>query len=117
MRLPVCDETSVILCNRCGRRISVQGIRFLQVERGEFDVTFFACPHCGADYLINTTDERQRELFRERAAAKGKQAEKLGKEIRERFPELKAIGEKILNGESEVRPLGSEGGGCGPESV
>lgn len=117
MRLPGNMETSVILCNKCEKRISVKGIRFQTIRRGEYAVDFFACPHCGKTYLINTTDKRQRELLHKMKYAKGKQREKLHGEIKDRFPKLKDIGENILNGESEARTLESENGGCGPEGV
>ena len=129
-------DASVILCNRCGKRISVKGIRVQEKRQGEYSVSFFACSHCGKLYQINTMDERQRELFRQRddamrraAAAVGfkfrkktimehrKEAEKIEKQIRKRAGQLRAIGEEILDTGSEAEADGAENGDRGAESV
>lgn len=129
-------EASVILCNQCGRRIAIRGIRVQEKKRGEYSVTFFACPHCGKVYQINTMDERQWELFRQRdramkqiKAAMGlrfrqktikeyrKEAAEIEKKIHRRAERLRAIGEEILEGKSEGEADGTENGNRGAESV
>lgn len=129
-------DASVILCNQCRKRISIKGIRVQEKRRGEYSVSFFACPHCGKMYQINTMDGRQRELFQQRdgvtkriAAAVGckfrqkaiteyrEKARKIEKQIRERAETLRAIGEEILGTGNEVDADGTENGNCGAESV
>lgn len=109
-------ESAVILCDYCRKRISVKGIQMQQVEIGEYSVSFFACPHCGEVYQVNTKDERQRELLERRAVALRRQAVATGRrfrektlkryrdeakrverELKERAAELRKIGEKILS--------------------
>lgn len=125
-------EASVVLCDDCRRHISVRGIRVQRKERGEYCMEFFTCPHCGRAYQINTTDERQRELLEQRAAAlrrlqtaaghrfrekaiKGyrKSATDAERELKERAPELRRIGDEILtdggqSGGAENRNRGTE---------
>lgn len=127
-------EAYVILCNDCQRRISIRGIRMQQAERGEYRVEFFTCPHCGRAYHVNTTDEKQRELLEQRAVAMRrlqmasgfrfrektiKSLRKIAKdaerELKERAPELRKIGEEILK--DGGRSDGSKNGDRGAESV
>lgn len=127
-------EASVLLCDACDKRISIRGIQVQGRESGEYRVKFFTCPHCGALYQINTTDEKQRELLnqakimRERlrvSSGRGirpqtirrfrKEAEKAERELKERAPELRKIGEEILSGGR--KDDGSQNGDRGTEGV
>lgn len=106
---------AVVKCNRCGGRISVKGIRPETVERGEYQVSFFSCVHCGKDYQITTTDKLQRQLITEcqRIPEKIRVAKErhfrpetirqyerrrdgLVKKIQARVEDLRKIGEQIL---------------------
>lgn len=125
-------EASVVLCNGCGKRIAIKGIKIQKKQKEEYQVTFFSCPHCGRVYQIDTTDERQREMLRLRAEAirralsaagikslqktaadSRKEAKALEKKLRRRVERLRAIGEEILEGEAD----GSENGDRGAEGV
>lgn len=129
-------EASVILCNGCGKRISIKGIKIQKKQKEEYQVTFFSCPHCGRVYQIDTTDGRQRELMRLRAEAmrralsaagikslqktaanSRKEAKALEKKLRRRGGWLRAIGEEILQSGSEGEADGSENGDRGAEGV
>lgn len=129
-------EASVILCNGCGKRISIKGIKIQKKQKEEYQVTFFSCPHCGRVYQIDTTDERQRELLQLRAEAmrralsaagikslqktardSRKKAKALEKKLRRRVERLRAIGEEILQSGSEGEADGSENGDRGAEGV
>lgn len=129
-------DASVILCNQCGKRIATKGIKVQEMRQSGYCVTFFACPHCGKMYQINTTDEHQRELFEQRDEVIMKLMEAvqlrfrkktiqkyrrmdaaIKKKIERRAGKLQAIGEEILGTGSEAETDGSENGNCGAESV
>lgn len=129
-------DASIVLCNQCGKRIATKGIKVQERREGEYCVTFFACPHCGKMYQINTTDEHQQELFRKRDEIimklveavkfrfRQKTIEKYRKEdaaikkkIERRAGMLRAIGEEILGTGSGAETDGSENGDCGAEGV
>lgn len=128
-------DASIVLCNQCGKRIAIKGIKFQEKRKGEYCVTFFACPHCGKMYQINTTDGCQRELLQQRAkemekvtqairfgyrkktiTARQKEMADIEKKIKRRAERLAAIGEEILTG-SEAKEDGAENGDCGAEGV
>lgn len=115
---PIKTEAAVILCDNCGKRIAVKGIKVQEKERGEYHVSFFCCPHCGFAYQIYTTDQKQKELIAERreilskvvtAATKNfrkkvidgyrRQLAKKEEEIKLREAELRAIGDEIIKTE------------------
>ena len=133
-KLGAAATAAVILCNDCRKRISVKGIRMQEKESGEYRVQFFSCPHCGRIYQVNTTDEKQRELLEKRGVAirrlqmasghrfreqtvKGDRAEakEVERELKERAPALREIGEKILRDGGHGD--GPENGNSGAESV
>ena len=109
-------DHSAFLCDSCGKRIPTKGVRMNMEEQGEYQVSYFTCPHCGRVYQITTTDQKQREMLEEQkqiqrkltTAAKmnfrretvrkyKKQLQKLGKNLEKRAVSLKAIGEGILH--------------------
>ncbi len=113
-------DHSAFLCDSCGKRIPTKGVRMNMEEQGEYQVSYFTCPHCGRVYQITTTDQKQREMLEEQkqiqrkltTAAKmnfrretvrkyKKQLQKLGKNLEKRAVSLKAIGEGILHPEKE----------------
>lgn len=129
-------DASIVLCNQCGKRIAIKGIKIQEKNQGEYVVTFFACPHCGRVYQINTMDQRQQELFKQRDEAIKKIVEAvqfrfrqktiqkyrkedaiIKKKIERRARMLWAIGEEILGTGSEAKADGSENSDCGAESV
>lgn len=129
-------EASVVLCDQCGKRISIKGIRVQGKQEGEYQVTFFSCPHCGRAYQINTTDGRQRELMRQRNEAmrwaassagikslqkanrdRRKEAKALEKKLRKRAQRLRAVGEEILQAGSGGSISEAENGDRGTEGV
>ena len=129
-------EWSVFLCNQCGRRISIKGIRISARIQGEYCVSFFTCPHCGRAYHINTTDAKQRGLFKSRdeigkkiSLAVGfryrqktldryrKEAAKIEKEIKKNAERLTDIGKKILKVDCEAKTGEPEDGDSGAESI
>lgn len=123
----------LILCNRCGKKFAVKGIRGKRKEREEYRVDYFSCPHCGADYQILTTDKELRSImeqreqamrqckfairrgFRQKTAQEHlRQADRLREKIKKRAAELRAVGEEILNGGSDD---GSENSDRGTEGL
>ena len=107
----------IIRCDNCGQKISVAGIKPKMKERGEHQVHYFSCVHCGKDYQITTTDdfqrrgiERRRRLgarirlaygrkFRQETVdAWHRDYDELGKALNRRASWLRAIGEEILSG-------------------
>lgn len=111
------ETPSVILCDSCGQKISVAGIHPETMERGEYQVHYFCCVHCGKEYQITTTDDFQREeierrrrlgarirlaygrkLRQETVDAWHREYDKLGKALNRRASWLRAIGEEILSG-------------------
>lgn len=113
-------DHSAFLCNQCGKRIPSKGVRMNMEEQGEYQVSYFSCPHCGRVYQITTTDQKQREMLegqkqirrkletagrfefrRETVKKYRKQLQKLGKDLEKRAVSLKAIGERILHPEKE----------------
>lgn len=129
-------EASVILCNQCGKRISIKGIKIQEKRRGEYCVTFFACPHCGRLYQVNTTDEQQRKLINERSQAmmravsaarfrslqktatdNRKKAESLEKKLKNRAVRLRDVGEEILRYGNKEDSDGAKNGDCGSAGV
>ncbi len=129
-------EASVILCNQCGKRISIKGIKIQEKCRGEHCVTFFACPHCGRLYQVNTTDEQQRKLISERNQAmmrvvsaarfkslqktamdNRKRAESLEKKIKNRAVRLREVGEEMLHHGDKEDTDGAKNGDCGSAGV
>lgn len=133
----VAETPSVILCDNCGQRISTMGIRPEMKERGEYQVSFFTCVHCGKEYQITTTDEYQRAEInrRRRLAARIRLAygrkfrqetvnqwhrdyDNLGKALNRRASWLRAIGEEILSGKEITtrKDDGEHGSGQGGDS-
>lgn len=113
-------DHSAFLCDSCGKRIPTKGVRMNMEEQGEYQVSYFTCPHCGRVYQITTTDQKQREMLeeqkqiqrklttaaemnfrRETVRKYKKQLQKLGKNLEKRAVSLKAIGEGILHPEKE----------------
>ena len=111
------ETAAVVFCDNCGKRISVAGIHPKTMERGEYQVDFFRCVHCGKEYQISTTDDFQRKKIERRRRlgarirlAYGKrfrqetvdawhrEYDKLGKAVTKRAAWLRAIGEEILSG-------------------
>lgn len=130
----VAETPSVILCDNCGQRISTMGIRPEMKERGEYQVHFFSCVHCGREYQITTTDDFQRRgierrrrlgarirlaygkrLRQETVNAWHKDYEELGKALNRRASWLRAIGEEILSGKEITtrKDYGGHGEGQG----
>ena len=129
-------EGSIFLCNQCGRRISIKGIRISERTQGEYCVSFFTCPHCGQAYHINTTDTKQRELFglrdetrkkislavgfryRQKTLDKyRKEVAKIDREIKKNAERLTDIGKKILELDCEAKTCGPENCDSGTESI
>ena len=123
------ETAAVVLCDNCGKRISVAGIHPEMMERGEYQVSYFSCVHCGQVFQITTTDERQRQLIQRRAATAQKirlaygrrfrqetvdrwhrEYDKLGKSLNRRASWLRAAGEEILSGKEITRKDGAENG-------
>lgn len=119
-------------CDKCKRPISTKGLKIQSVINGDYQTAFFACPHCGEKYHVNTTDGAQRDLLSEQQAWMEKI--KLGRrkkfrqktlnsyqrhleenagKVKERAEKLAKIGEKLLRGEN----YGSEDCEENPESL
>ena len=115
-------QAGIVMCNACGKPISVTGIKVETMRQGDLEVSFFRCPHCGRRYNTNTTDREQRDLMRQykaliqwlsRAQAVGKgfrrdeferrarKSRRLMEKMRQRQKELTPLGDAILNGEKE----------------
>lgn len=111
-------DHSAFLCDSCGKRIPAKGVRMNMEEQGEYQVSYFTCPHCGRVYQITTTDQKQREMLEEQKKIRRKlttavgmnfrretvrkykkQLQKLGKDLEKRAVSLKVIGEGILHPE------------------
>lgn len=107
---------SVVRCDECGKRISLEGITLKTITQGEYQTSYFSCVHCGASYQITTTDPLQRQLITEykripekiRLARERKfrpetirqyerRRDALEKKIRGRVAGLREIGERMLN--------------------
>lgn len=108
-----------VLCDRCKRSIGIGGIMVQNLRAGEYEVSFFCCPHCGQKYLINTTDLEQRQLFREQRKQReniragraknfkmkvlqryAKTAEKAKCRAKQRSADLNQIGAALIEGKS-----------------
>jgi hypothetical protein len=108
----------LVECNVCKRPFSMQGVRTGTITSGDYEITYFSCPGCGAKYPINTTDTRQRDLIKQRldwlekvkVGRKKKfrpktlkhywrEIDKIKAEQEERQPKLTEMGKKILRGE------------------
>lgn len=124
--------TDRVLCNCCGKDISLRGISVETVQDGELQVQFFFCPHCGKKYLIVATDNELRQTmkrrddlmkkaalfrrngFREKSVEKFKrEINRLSKDIERQAAALRKSGEMLL----EEGTDGQENGKAGPEKI
>ncbi|MCD8052230.1 MAG: hypothetical protein LUE89_11240 [Clostridiales bacterium] len=71
-------RVDMLKCNNCGKQFAIRGVKIRTEQWGEWTVSYFACPHCGKQYNVGTTDEAQRELLRQIREANHKI--KVGKE-------------------------------------
>ena len=109
-------------CNECGAQFVIDDSRIGSIKEGDLEVQYISRPSCGAKYLSFATDSRMRELVRQRKAVQTKikvarakrfkertfkkymkEYEEIKKAQEEMFPELKARGEKILQGNTEQK--------------
>ena len=72
-------DHSAFLCDSCGKRIPTKGVRMNMEEQGEYQVSYFTCPHCGRVSQITTTElpARDREKVQK---ATPKAGEEFGEE-------------------------------------
>lgn len=109
----------LVLCDACKRSIGIGGIMIQNLRVGEYEVSFFCCPHCGRKYLINTTDTEQRRLIGEQRVQRDKiragraksfkmktirrymkAAEKAKRQAEQRAGDLNQIGAALIEGKS-----------------
>ena len=107
-----------ISCNKCGQEFTLDEHRFSSIWEGDFIVQYFSCPACGERYHIFTSDKEMRELvdrgkavqmqirmghakkFNRKTLRKyAQELERIKRKQEKMMPALKAVGEKILNGE------------------
>lgn len=123
-------EENMIRCDKCKKLMAAKGIKLRVVEQGEYQVQYFACPHCGATYQVVTTDAEQRRLIAARLAELEKRAvavkqkfrqktierhwrkaKEIEKRIDERAEALRTIGEGVLHPEEGKNgPINDQGG-------
>ncbi|MDO5784709.1 MAG: hypothetical protein Q4P20_06570 [Eubacteriales bacterium] len=108
---------NMILCDNCKRSIAIGGLMIQSFRAGEYEISFFQCPHCGTKYQINTTDNEQRELLRQQRVQRdkiragraknfkmktlrryAKAAEKAKRQAEQRAGDLNQIGAALLEG-------------------
>lgn len=105
-------ETNCV-CDKCSHEFSVSRVSIEEIRRGDITVQYFRCPACFAKYHVCTTDPTMRQLIRKRVEIQNSIAgspsarkshrlkDRLDKVIAQQnrlFPELKKLGEEILNG-------------------
>lgn len=115
-------DENMVLCTACRRKFAIKGAYYGVLREGEYEVTFFACPLCGEEYQIMTTDEKLREMQKRSAAARGKiktarEKSFRAKEIRKYRDEAAGIAGAMKNRADELRPEGDrilrkKGGGA-----
>lgn len=105
-------------CNKCGQEFTIDEHRFGTIREGDFVVQYLSCPACGERYHVFTSDKEMRELVGRRTAVQAQirmghakkfnrktlrkyaqELERIKRKQEKMMPTLKAIGEKILNGE------------------
>ncbi|MDE7365707.1 MAG: hypothetical protein K2N27_12675 [Ruminococcus sp.] len=108
---------SKVICDKCGNDFAINQSDFEEIRRGDITVQYFRCPACLAKYHICTTNFEMRRLIRKRVeiqndiasspnARKSRRLkDRLDKIIAQQkkvFPELKKLGEEILNGDDST---------------
>lgn len=118
-------DTKMMKCDNCGKLLSMKGIKVRVLQDGQYEIRYFACPHCGFQYFCGCLDDRQRELLEEQKkiltkirvgqkSFRSKTLENYQKllaqmidEAKKRSDRLQEIGELILSGisaeDAEVR--------------
>lgn len=110
------NETTI--CNKCGQEFTIDEHRFGTIREGDFVVQYLSCPACGERYHVFTSDTEMWELVGRRTAVQAQirmghakkfnrktlrkyaqELERIKRKQEKMMPTLKAIGEKILNGE------------------
>lgn len=110
------NETTI--CNKCGQEFTIDEHRFGTIREGDFVVQYLSCPACGERYHVFTSDTEMRELVGRRMAVQAQihmghakkfnrktlrkyaqELERIKRKQEKMMPTLKAIGEKILDGE------------------
>jgi len=105
-------------CNKCGQEFTIDEHRFGTIREGDFVVQYLSCPACGERYHVFTSDKEMRELVGRRTAVQAQirmghakkfnrktlrkyaqELERIKRKQEKIMPTLKAIGEKILDGE------------------
>lgn len=108
-------NADMIKCDACKRLFAIKGVSYGIEREGEYEVTYFACPLCGAKYQILTTDETGREMDRQAREMKERirvakekrfrpgcikwltdEAGRIAKERKNRADDLRLEGDRIL---------------------
>lgn len=105
-------------CNKCGQEFTIDEHRLGTIREGDYVVQYLSCPACGERYHVFTSDKEMRELVGRRTAVQAQirmghakkfnrktlrkyaqELERIKRKQEKMMPTLKAIGEKILDGE------------------
>lgn len=104
------------VCDNCSHEFEVSRVNIEEIRRSDITVQYFRCSACFTKYHVCTTNPEMRRLIKKRLEIQksiaGSMSARKSRRLKDRldkiisqqnrlFPELRKLGEEILNGGDE----------------